>query len=101
MYDLSDSELYNIGLAFYTTSDNKQINATDVMDSETEEKFWELCKKDNKFEEEIENAVAKCKSEYSEALSIKDSDFQNSEEFFEEKNAAEEKVIVKLKIALD
>lgn len=97
MPEILDSVLYNIGLAFFSTRNEKNLDATDIMDSETENDFEEICDKDKSFEKRIKEAVQKCSSEYSDAVKLQPSDFQSEEDFFAAKNDAEDKVVSKLR----
>ena len=97
MPDLNDADLYNIGLAFYSTLNNEMLYATDVMDSETEETYYSACDKKKNFTEIMKSVASKCSPEYSVVMGLKESDFDNAEDFFEAKDEAEQRVITKLK----
>lgn len=97
MPELNDSDLFNIGLAIYNTCNDDVLDATDVMDSETEETYYDACDKQKNFEEVMYSAVEKCSDDYAAAIDLKESDFQTSEEFFAAKDSIEQKAIAKIR----
>lgn len=94
---LNDSDLYNIGLAFYNTRNDDVLGPTDVMDSETEETYYGACEKQKNFDELMDLAVEKCSDDYEAAINLNEADYQTSKEFFESKEAIEQSVISKIK----
>lgn len=101
MPELNDSELYNIGLAIYNTRNDAVLEPTDVMDSETEETFYDACNKQKDFEKVMDLAVEKCSDDYAAAIRLKESDYHTPEEFFAAKDAIEQNAILKIRNVLE
>ena len=97
MPDLTDAELYNIALATYCSLENEQTEPTDFMlDDEIIDKYYEICESKPNFEENMKKSVKKLAADFSYIEKMQVSDYESSEEYFNDKSRKEKEILSKL-----
>lgn len=82
MSELSEALLYNLGLAVHNSLSNPILEPDYIMNQEEERIFNDLCDKYRNFSNDLSYAVKSAKNEFDYALSIKQSDYSDENEFF-------------------
>lgn len=97
MPDLTDAELYNIALATYCSLENEQTEPTDFMlDDEIIDKYYEICESKPNFEENMKKSVKKLAADFSYIEAMQVSDYDSSEDWFDDKSRKKQDILSKL-----
>lgn len=97
MSELSDADLYNMGLAVYNSLNNSATEPEFFMTTDEEQRFRDQCNTNKNFRNDLFRSVKSAEREFEYALSINENDYSNANDFFHAKKDAEEEVLKKFK----